>query len=269
MTKLLGQSERYAIFPGEVRFHIDRNGLGELLQGVATLEDFIQKLRGWFFRRQVPGRRVTGLYRILSETELESAIDRFLSVYPESPGEAAGELFRDLLGPEARRQECSSWVESSPATLHLAPIWASVLPEAKFLHMVRDGRDVAASVVAQTWGPKDPIKALKWWGENLRHSWVASSRLSERKVKAIRLENLVSRDRESIYEELLDWLELPDEPQVRHKFESMDGDRANLGRWREAVPAQERREFERAYEQQLNLLAESGMPASLVEPFER
>ena len=42
-----------------------------------------------------------------------------------------------------------------------------LFPDAKFIHIIRDGRDVANSVLKQKWGPKDIIQAAEWWQSHM------------------------------------------------------------------------------------------------------
>jgi hypothetical protein len=44
-----------------------------------------------------------------------------------------------------------------------------MFPNAQFIHIIRDGRDVAQSVLRLPWGPADIIQAAEWWNE---HTWV-------------------------------------------------------------------------------------------------
>ena len=45
-----------------------------------------------------------------------------------------------------------------------------MFPDAQFIHIVRDGRDVAQSVMKLPWGPNDIVQAAAWWND---HVWVA------------------------------------------------------------------------------------------------
>jgi hypothetical protein len=45
-----------------------------------------------------------------------------------------------------------------------------LFPCAQFVHIIRDGRDVARSVLKLPWGPDDIIRAAEWWND---HVWVA------------------------------------------------------------------------------------------------
>src|SRR5206468_1282633 len=58
-------------------------------------------------------------------------------------------LFMELAGGSHRHIA----ERSAPHVEHIDLI-SEVYPDARFVHLVRDGRDVARSLVAQPWGPK-------------------------------------------------------------------------------------------------------------------
>ena len=45
-----------------------------------------------------------------------------------------------------------------------------IFPDAQFIHIIRDGRDVANSVLKLPWGPNDIIRAAEWWE---KYIWLA------------------------------------------------------------------------------------------------
>jgi Sulfotransferase family len=45
-----------------------------------------------------------------------------------------------------------------------------MFPDAKYVHIIRDGRDVALSVMKLPWGPNDVVRAAEWWDT---HVWLA------------------------------------------------------------------------------------------------
>jgi hypothetical protein len=66
-----------------------------------------------------------------------------------------------------------------------------LFPRAQFIHIVRDGRDVAASVLKLPWGPADIIRAGQWWNDNV---WVArrmGAVLGKQRYMEVRYEALV------------------------------------------------------------------------------
>ncbi len=73
-----------------------------------------------------------------------------------------------------------------------------VFPNAKFIHIVRDGRDVANSVMKMTWGPKDIIQAAEWWHS---HIWLGiriGSVLGEGRYLQVHYESLVENSEEEL-----------------------------------------------------------------------
>ena len=66
-----------------------------------------------------------------------------------------------------------------------------MFPSALFIHIIRDGRDVASSVLKLDWGPEDVIQAAEWWNE---HVWVArriGAFLGPKRYLEVRYESLV------------------------------------------------------------------------------
>ena len=67
---------------------------------------------------------------------------------------SAGDLLRLLMEGIARHQGARRWAECTPENLLYVPAIAEAFPNARFLHIVRDGRDVACSMAEQGWvGP--------------------------------------------------------------------------------------------------------------------
>ncbi len=70
-------------------------------------------------------------------------------------------------------------------------ILCKVFPDAQFIHIIRDGRDVASSVMKMPWGPNDIIDASEWWNS---HVWVAhrmGAVLGEKRYIEVHYEKLV------------------------------------------------------------------------------
>lgn len=62
----------------------------------------------------------------------------------------------------------SRWGDNTPFYgFHMRRLQA-ITGGAKFIHIVRDGRDVALSVIPLKWGPNDIETAAQWWQESLR-----------------------------------------------------------------------------------------------------
>lgn len=67
-------------------------------------------------------------------------------------------------------------------------------PDMKFIHIVRDGRDVIASIVKQPWAKKQPNKlefALNLWIQVLEKGYDNSKKISDDNLMTVKLEDIV------------------------------------------------------------------------------
>jgi hypothetical protein len=67
-----------------------------------------------------------------------------------------------------------------------------MFPEARFIHLVRDGRAVAASLLELDWGPNNAFDAAQYWMARCAPGLAAESRLGRDRVLRVRYEDLVS-----------------------------------------------------------------------------
>ena len=252
IARLLGQHSRYEMVPIECRFHCNPSGLADVVTGKATPEEFLAKLRKfWWHRVRHGGRalarvaslargggKVRGLHKIVSRDRFEEAISRFEASCSADVVAASRTLFFDLLGPLAADAGKPALVEMSCFTIASAPGLARIFPEARFVHAVRDGRDSASSKVAKRQKAHHPTgvtDGIDWWLGRLRLAEEGVRGLDDPgRVAPISLDELVWGDRERAYGDLLDFLELSDEPAMREFFSSqMSADAAHRERWRE------------------------------------
>jgi hypothetical protein len=69
----------------------------------------------------------------------------------------AGDFLRTVMEAIARKQGVSRWAESTPLHLLYLPLIKKVIPDALVIHIIRDGRDVTASLHRIGW-----IRPLPW-----------------------------------------------------------------------------------------------------------
>jgi hypothetical protein len=170
-----------------------------------------------------------------------------------------------------------------------------VLPEARFIHLIRDGRDVALSVLPMNWGPSTITEAAELWVER-----VTLARENGRTVShymEIKYEDLIT-ETEPILRDVAGFLELPwddamldyheraeerlkekardlprkssrgDQPaaarMASHAMAKKPPDPKRIGRWRSEMSPEDREEYESVAG---DLLAELGYPVGeLAEP---
>lgn len=80
---------------------------------------------------------------------------------------APGNVVRTFYSLYAEHQAKSRWGDKTPKYLsHMRKI-EEALPEARFVHLIRDGRDAALSVLSQDSGLKSVEKAAKSWKNSI------------------------------------------------------------------------------------------------------
>jgi hypothetical protein len=279
LSYLLDRHSRFHGVPIECRFHCNPKGLADVVAGRTEPDDFLRKLRGYWWHRVRIGDRayvkakwralgrghVRGLHSIVDKYEFAAAADRFEETYAEDLPAASRNLFYDLLGPLAERAGKPVLVEMSCFTIAAADGLARIFPEARFVHSVRDGRDSGSSKVSlrqKPHHPTDVASGIEFWAERLRQAEHGVRPLSEadrKRLRVISLDELVWSDREGAYAELCEFLGIADEPAMREFFEQeMNADAAHRERWRKGLSDAEQAEVVGLYEQALERLEAEG-----------
>lgn len=94
--------------------------------------------------------------------------------------------------------------ERTPWHVHHLPLIAEVYPDARFVHIVRDGRDVVRSAVAQPWPPHTVTEAAEEWRAAVEAGRAAAAVLDGRLLE-VRYEDLLNEPRiqiERVYSHL-------------------------------------------------------------------
>jgi Sulfotransferase family len=70
--------------------------------------------------------------------------------------------------------------DKTPRYIEDIPLLARLFPEARFVHMVRDGRDVAMSYADVPFGPKTVARVARLWSERVARGMEAGSAIPDR-----------------------------------------------------------------------------------------
>lgn len=275
LSQLLGNHTRYARVPIEARFHVNPQGFPDLLSGKVTPEQFLRKLRRFWWkriragevapvlaRRIAFGRKVRGLHKVVDEDAFKVAVAEFERTYPSDLDLACRNLFLDLLWPIAAAEGTPGLIEMSCFTIAESPTLIRLFPEAELIHTVRDGRDAGSSKVSKRQKrshPRDGSEGLRWWEGRLRKIEAGVKDLPDGKLLTVSLDELVAGDREGVYSELLAFLGLEDETAMRTFFEDeMSASAAHQERWREGLTPEAQEALAREYEKTLERLEREG-----------
>lgn len=164
-------------------------------------------LRNWNTYKRPTGRGVLGLACYLTEEEFRASLETFMRM-----------LLEPMLAPVGPGQ---LFVEKTPSHALYIPEILSLLPDARFIHLVRDPRDVALSMIraSRTWGsdwaPSTARDAARMWAEHAGAVQNAKALVNEANFLEMRYEDLL-RSTEAGLTRVLAFLGLSaPEPQIR------------------------------------------------------
>lgn len=126
------------------------------------------------------------------------------------PGDLAAAV-RVLYRTYARSRGKSRWGDKSPGYVRRIRALAGLLPEAHFVHIIRDGRDVALSWLETPFGPGSITEAAERWRKDVRAGRRAGRKHAEDRYMEVRYERLVSRPKR-VLRRLCDFARLGFEP---------------------------------------------------------
>jgi len=145
-------------------------------------------------------RRTVGLMTALTEEEFESELQHLVLA-----------VYRRVL---AMKPGATLILEKDPAYSYHVALIDRLVPEARYVHVIRDGRDVATSLMAagkawaSSWAPTGPRRAAEMWRDHVERAQEAAS--------------FTGRYLEVRYEDLLD--QGPDELLKVFQFLSLEAD---------------------------------------------
>lgn len=141
------------------------------------------QFRKWKYQRNPIRTRRVGLGCFMDEEEFYRYLKYNLNF-----------LLEKIIGETPKG---SIFVEKTPAHAKWVTEIAELLPEAKFIHIIRDPRDVVCSLLAASksswakhWAPSDALGAIRVWRAHVEAAERSFAALSPRKVYRIRYEQL-------------------------------------------------------------------------------
>jgi hypothetical protein len=155
----------------------------------------------WNYFRSQQDR--VGLHTLLSEDEYYGLLSLFV---------------RGAMDKIAQSNPSASVVlEKTPNHVRHAPLILKVLPEAYFIHLVRDPRSVVSSLCAASrswggrWASPNVLSNARLWRDDVTRGH-AISELTTR-FREIRYEDLLGGEGAGVLHGLFEWLDLPSDPE--------------------------------------------------------
>jgi hypothetical protein len=145
----------------------------------------------------------------VTEEQLRDGLE---TLQPESYPDA----IRCVFGLYALAHEKGRYGDKTPWYVTKTELLSALFRESCFIHIVRDGRDTALSLIQRT-GPPDTLEqAAVFWRERVMAGRRAGERLGPARYREINYERLID-DPRGVLAELCDFIELPyDESMLRY-----------------------------------------------------
>lgn len=247
--KLLSRHSQIGLSrPSEIKMLTAGNGLLDLhlgrrvgrfrrliLTDRAHLERFRYRLFNDWWQRDSKVGEIAGLIQGIEAEELGELYRALMRNWKKNRKAAPREFFRSFVDSQKRVSGKDMWIDTTPINLFRAQDISEFLPGAQFIHMVRDGRDVIASVVREHWGPKTYEEGLIWYRRRMRRNLLNTNLLGSR-VLTISLENLVITNRDETFNKVLNFLEVSSESKIEQYFNNdVLAEKVRQGRWRDEV----------------------------------
>jgi hypothetical protein len=262
--KLLGRSADLALVPVECRFHTEPRGFPGLLSGEVSKRRFLRRMRGFWWKGW-QGTRRRGMHKFIERERYDEALRAFDERFDSDPEEACRRLFYDLLWFRAERKDAKGIVEQSTDVVAAGATLAKLFPEARFVHVIRDGRDASASRVSQTRRiiyPRNRKQGIAWWEKRMSRIAEGMAAIPPDRVLEVSIDELVASKYARALKPIADFAGIATGYRVRRYYKSrMDSERANQGRWRRDLTVCDAKEIDRLYAAALDRLEAQGATA--------
>lgn len=206
-----------------------------------NLKEFKEKLWQKWWKIDAKPPHGPGLHVGINRDVLTGLVVRFEKSLNKSPSRAGKRFMREFISSQFDSIDGAKyWAETTPMNISYARQLLVLFPQARFIVMRRDPRDVIASLITKDWGPSTPLEGVEWIEKRLRSDAQGQSFIPKSQLLIIDLEDLVTNRPKQTYEKILKFLAIEDEPAMRafHQ-EKMNGDLASSGRWKSQIDSPE------------------------------
>jgi hypothetical protein len=90
------------------------------------------------------------------------------------------------------------WIDHTPTNFRRARTLLRLFPDALFIHLVRDGRAVAASLLPLDWGPNNAFDAAEFWMARCAPGLASELDLGDTRVLRVRYEDVLQDPDQSL-----------------------------------------------------------------------
>ena len=193
-----------------------------------------------------------------------------ISEYNEDVRDEVNQMYRGMINnfftKHMNANKKKRWADKTPYNIKVIDFFLDVFEgNIKFIHMIRDGRDVAASIITMPWGPKTVREAAHNWSSIIQNS---RKHVGKDYYLEVRYEDLV-KEETKVLKEVCEFL---DEDFNEHMLDYYKDERLggadessykqitqplynkSIGRWKKDLTSKEKRDFMKVAGETLKML---------------
>jgi hypothetical protein len=228
------------------------------LLGKRKLDHFLTYLNNTWWSEIGKKDKARGLVQGISKAQLSTAIENFEKYYSVDKMRASRAFFYEISNAQISKPAIKYFADSTPVNLMQSDLIYKIFPSAKFINIIRDGRDVALSVSREKWGPNDPYQALDWWANRILVAHKSLKQVRESDQINLRLEDLIINNRSHEYAKILNFLKIEDFSDMRNYFDlQMSPGNMSQAEWKKQVKNPDK--FNKKYDKILLKLKSKGI----------
>jgi hypothetical protein len=151
-----------------------------------------------------------------------------------------------IFGQLAHQLNCARWGDKTPEYAYHLPLLFELFPDASFIHVIRDGRDVALSTYEMHFGAKNAHAAARDWVACIDAVEAFRRSFPQAPVLDVRYEDLLA-DPQAVFASLVHFLHIVGDETLAARIATVVGRdlrSGNSNKWRTRLSTAEQRRFE-------------------------
>lgn len=164
----------------------------------------------------------------------------------EAEPQTYGGILAAIMRQNAECQRMERWGDKTPEYTSHLPILRELFPTAQYIHIVRDGRDVALSGYQMHFGAKNAYAAARQWSSVVKEVQAFAATMPERAFLELRYEDLLS-DTARTFARIIQFLDVEDPDGVVStrvgRAAATDLRAGNFGKWKTDLSTREQQMF--------------------------
>jgi hypothetical protein len=141
--------------------------------------------------------------------------------FAATPPRDVADAFRRVYRCYAASRGKSRYGDKTPSYVLNIGRLARLFPESRFVHIIRDGRDVALSILERPFGPDTIEEAAFRWRQAIRRARAEGSPLGEERYREVRYEELVDEPH-GVLRSLCSFADLAFDPAMTRYYENKE-----------------------------------------------